>query len=268
MSTLEPREFACADGGRLHYEVAGSGEPVVLVHGFSLDRAFWDPQWQALAARYRVIRYDLRGYGGSTLPTGPYSHVADLEALLAALEARPAHVVGLSMGGAVALGLALDVPRAVRSLTLVDSVLDGHRMSDDWGQRWRAVVAAGRAGDIDEARRLWSAHELFAPARNRPAAAVALAAMLARYSGWHWAEKDPVLAAATPAIARLGAVQVPTLVVVGEHDLPDFHGIAERLAAGIPGARLEVVADAGHLPNLEAPAAFNAVLLAHLGISS
>ena len=78
---------ACRDGGRLHYSTAGSGEPVVLIHGFSLDRALWEPQWQALGARHRVIAYDLRGYGESTLPAGPYGHVADLLELGAALDA-------------------------------------------------------------------------------------------------------------------------------------------------------------------------------------
>lgn len=254
-----------ADGGRLRYESDGCGEPVVLVHGFALDRSLWDPQVAALAAHYRVVRYDLRGYGDSTPPAGPYSHAGDLAALLAALDARPAHVVGLSMGGHVALGLALEEPTAVRSLTLVDSTLDGYRMGEAWAQRWRAVVAAGRGGDLAAAKRLWLEHELFATTRAKPGVDAPVAAMLERYSGWHWSHKDPVDAPARPAIERLTSVAVPTLVVVGEHDLPDFQGIARRLAAGIPRARLAVVAHAGHVPSLEAPDAFNEALLAHLG---
>jgi len=237
---------------------------VVLVHGFGLDRSLWDPQWEALATRYRAIRYDLRGYGESTLPDGPYTHVGDLGALLGALDARPAHLVGLSMGGSVALGLALEAPASVRSLTLVDTVLDGYRMSDAWTQRWRAVVAAARGGDLAAARRLWREHELFATALDRPAPGARVEAMLARYSGWHWSHKDPVGAAARPAIELLPSVIAPTLVVVGERDLPDFQGIARRLATDIPQAALAVIARAGHLPNLEAPDAFNEALLAHL----
>ena len=257
-------EFSCADSGRLHYEMAGSGTPVVLIHGFALDRTLWNPQWPAVMQRGRAIRYDLRGYGESTLPEGPYDHVADLRALLAALDAQPAHLVGLSMGGRVALQLALEAPTAVRSLTLVDSVLDGYRMSDAWSQQWRAVVALGKGGDLPGAKRLWLEHELFALTRSRPGPAEALAAMLARYSGWHWQHADPGGAPARPAIELLSTVAVPTLIVVGEHDLPDFHGIARRLAADIPGSTLRVIVGAGHLPSLEAPREFNDLLLAEL----
>jgi 3-oxoadipate enol-lactonase len=256
--------FRCPDGGHLRYSTAGSGEPVVLIHGFSLDRTLWDAQWPAVSARYRAVRYDLRGYGESSLPEGPYSHVTDLVALLEALDARPAHVVGLSMGGRVALQLALEAPAAVRSLTLVDSVLDGYPMDDAWSQRWRALVAAGKAGDVPQAKRLWLEHELFAPLSAKPDVATALGAMVERYSGWHWGHRDPGAGGARPALELLATVTAPTLVVVGEHDLPDFQRIARRLAADIPRATLEVVAGAGHVPNLEAADAFNAILLAHL----
>jgi 3-oxoadipate enol-lactonase len=264
MDGSQVADHPLADGGLLRYEIGGHGEPVVFVHGFSLDRSLWEPQWAAVSARHRAIRYDLRGYGESTLPDGPYTHVGDLGALLGALEARPAHVVGLSMGGIVALGLALKAPDAVRSLALIDTVLDGHRMSEAWSQRWRTIVATARGGDVAGAKRLWLAHELFATSRALPDVRVAVGAMLDRYSGWHWSHQDPVGAAARPATELLASVAVPTLVVVGERDLPDFQDIARRLARDVPRATLTVIAQAGHLPNLEAPDEFNDVLLAHL----
>jgi 3-oxoadipate enol-lactonase len=264
MNKSQVADHRLADGGRLRYEIGGHGEPVVFVHGFSLDRSMWEPQWAPVSARHRAIRYDLRGYGESTLPDGPYTHVGDLGALLGALEARPAHVVGLSMGGIVALGFALAAPDAVRSLALVDTVLDGYRMGEAWSQRWRTIVAAARGGDVAEAKRLWLEHELFATARATPAVGRAVGAMLDRYSGWHWSHQDPVGAAARPAIELLASVAAPTLVVVGERDLPDFQDIARRLARDVPRATLTVIAQAGHLPNLEAPDTFNDVLLAHL----
>jgi pimeloyl-ACP methyl ester carboxylesterase len=117
---------------------------------------------------------------------------------------------------------------------------------------------------VPAAQRLWLAHELFAPIAARPEVAAALAAMVQRYSGWHWWHKDPLLAPDRPAIERLATVAAPTLVVVGARDIDDFQAIARRLAAGIPAATLRVIAGAGHTPNLEAPEAFNAALLAHL----
>jgi len=253
-----------ADGAVLPYMLDGSGATVVLVHGFGLDRAFWDSQTTALAAQYRVLSYDLRGFGAASLPTAPYSHAHDLKSLLDALALGPAHVVGLSMGGRVALRLALDAPQLVRSLTLVDSVLDGYKMSEAWLTRWREIVAIARGGDVEAAKRRWFEHELFAPARANPLAAAALERIVMRYSGWHWRERDPEEAGSPPALEALRQISAPTQVLVGEKDLPDFHAIAKRLKDELPRATLAVLPGVGHLPSLEGPAAFNAALLAHL----
>ena len=263
-SASEVAEFRCPDGASLRYSTAGDGPPVVLIHGFGLDAAMWEPQWPALRKHHRAIRYDLRGYGGSTLPEGAYSHVDDLLALLAFLRAQPAHLVGLSMGGRVALQLALQEPAAVRSLTLVDSVLDGYRMSDAWSQSWRRIVATAKGGDLPGAKQLWRRHEVFAPARARAEVAAPLEAMLARYSGWHWLQTDQDRVPARPAIELLPTLTIPALIVVGALDLPDFQAIARRLAAEMPQATLRVIAGAGHMANMEAPDQFGALLLEHL----
>ena len=256
--------FICPDGGRLRYSTAGTGEPVVLLHGLGLDAAMWDAQWPVLRREFRAIRYDFRGFGGSTLPNGAYSHSEDLLALLDFLEARPAHVIGLSMGGRYALRFALDQPGAVKSLTLIDSALEGHCWSDVWNQKMDSIVAAAKNGHVDAARHLWLTHELFAPAQRDPQLAGALAAMVDGYSAWHWRNVDPVRRPASPAIDALATLTCPTLVLLGELDLPDFKEIAQRLAAEIPRAALRLVAGAGHMANMEAPAAVNALVLGHL----
>lgn len=256
------------DGGRLHYSTAGGGEPVVLLHGLGLDAAMWHPQWPLLQREFRAIRYDLRGFGASTVPQGPYSHSDDLLALLVSLEAAPAHLVGLSMGGRYALRFALDHPGAVKSLTLIDPALDGHSWSAEWLLSMDAILNAAKQGDLRAAKRLWLAHELFAPARRDPGLAAELAAMVERYSAWHWYNADPLRRAASPAIKTLAAVACPTLVIQGELDLPDFKDIALRLAAGIPNATLHTLPGAGHMASMEAPAAVNSLLLAHLRAST
>jgi 3-oxoadipate enol-lactonase len=224
----------------------------------------WDPQWPVLQKEFRVIRYDLRGFGSSTVPTGPYSHCDDLLGLLDFLEARPAHVVGLSMGGRVALRFALEQPASVRSLTLIDPALDGYAWSIEWTRRMDAILDSARNGDADTAKRLWLAHELFAPAKLDPKIAAALTAMVERYTAWHWRNADPARRPALPAIRELANVAAPTLVLIGELDLPDFQTIARHLAAGIPRATLRTIAGAGHMTNMEAPATVNDLLLAHL----
>ena len=112
---------------RLYYEVSGSGHPLVLIHGLALDTRMWDDQFQAFSEYYRVIRFDLRGFGNSTLPTGDqYAYFDDLFALLNYLDISQAHILGLSLGGSVAVDFALAYPEATSSLILVDvSGLDG-----------------------------------------------------------------------------------------------------------------------------------------------
>ena len=253
--------YQCTDGGQLRYCTAGSGEPVVLIHGLGLDAAMWDAQWPVLHQEFRAIRYDLRGFGGSSIPAGAYSHADDLLGLLEFLEARPVHVVGLSMGGRMALRFALDHPDAVKSLTLIDPALEGFPWSESWTRQMDPILAAAAKGDKPAARQLWLAHELFAPARRDAQVAAALSTMVERYSVWHWSNADPMRRSASPAIKCLAAVSCPTQVIVGELDLPDFKEIAQRLAAGIPGATLHTIAGAGHMANMEAPRAVNAVLI-------
>jgi 3-oxoadipate enol-lactonase len=260
----DERTFLCADGGRLRYSTAGTGPPVVLIHGLGLDASMWDPQWRELQKEFRVIRYDIRGFGGSTVPDGPYSHCDDLFSLLDFLDARPAHVVGLSMGGRVALRFALEQPDGVLSLTLIDAALEGFAWSAAWTRRMDAILAAARQGDLRTAKQLWLAHDLFAPAQRDPRLAAALAAMVERYSAWHWCNADPVRRPPSPAIKALAAVSCRTLVLVGEFDLPDFHDITLRLAAEIPRATRYTIAGAGHMANMEAPDIVNDLLLTHL----
>jgi 3-oxoadipate enol-lactonase len=256
--------FVCADGGRLRYSTAGAGEPVVLIHGLGLDLSMWDPQWPVLQREFRAIRYDVRGFGGSTLPQGPYSHSDDLLDLLDFLDARPAHVVGLSMGGQLALRFALEHPAATRSLTLIDAALHGFRWSNAWTRKMGEIVSTARNGDVHAAKQLWLTHELFAPTQRDPQLATALAAMVERYSAWHWHNDDPVRRPEAPTIKALAAVSPPVLVIVGELDLPDFTAIAKQLAAEIPRATLRTIAGAGHMANMEAPAVVNALLREHL----
>lgn len=256
--------FECSDGGRLRYTIAGSGEPVVFLHGFGLDLDMWAPQWREFAKEYRVVRYDLRGYGGSSLPTGRYSHVDDFVALSGFLDASPAHLIGLSLGGRLALRIATEMPAAVRSLTLVDAALDGHSWTADWSQRWREMIAAAQT-DLPRAKQLWLEHDLFVPARANPATRLALEAMVRRYSGWHFRNEDPGAGPAQAFADSLASIVTPTLVIVGSLDLPDFQAIALRLKAEIPHATLRVMPNVGHMPNLENARDFNQLVLTHIG---
>jgi 3-oxoadipate enol-lactonase len=252
------------DGGWLQYSTTGDGDPLVFIHGFGLDAGMWDPQWRAFARRHRVIRYDMRGYGGSSLPEGAYSHVDDLLALIDFLDAAPVHVVGLSLGGRVALRLAAQKPKAVRSLILADPALDGHSWSPDWLQRWRKMTDAAKGGDLDAAKKLWREHILFVTVNAQPGLADSLRVIIDRYSGWHLGYPDPGTAPRPPFTELLSSITVPTLVLVGEMDLPDFQAIARRIGKELPGAELRTIVGSGHMSNMEAPRQFNELALEFL----
>jgi len=254
--------FLDLEDGRLYHEIAGppTADAVVFLHGFSLDTRLWDGQWQTFAERYRVLRYDLRGFGRSSLPDRPFSHVEDLRALLHHCQLAAAHLIGLSLGGGVVLDFALAQPASVRSLILVDATLGGFAWTKDWSEPGRAARANGLAA----AKAAWLSDEVFAPALERPEAAARLRQMVADYSGWHWLNRGLERGPTVPAAERLATITAPTLVIVGERDTADFHAIAARLERSLPNARRVTLPGLGHLPNLEAPEAFNAVALPFL----
>jgi 3-oxoadipate enol-lactonase len=253
------------NGARLHVEEDGAGPPVVLVHGFALDARMWEDQVGPLAARYRVTRHDARGFGRSSVPgTAPYAHTDDLAALVRQFGTGPAVIVGLSMGGAIALDFALDHPDLTRALVLIDAVVGGFVSPPAWDAEVTPVWQAARSSGVAAARPIWLGLSLFTHARRHPAAAARLQQMTDDYSGWHWVNHDPHRAADPPALHRLEQITAPTLVLVGEHDLPDFHAAARQVQARVAGARLEIVPAAGHMANMEAPEVVNRHLLAFL----
>ena len=234
----------------------------MLVHAFTLDTRMWDDQFALLARDFRVIRYDARGFGKSAPPKPgePYSNADDLAALLGHLDARKAHVVGLSMGGRFALDYAVTYPDGLRSLVVINGVIGGWQWSREWLSAYAPIVDAGRKRDVTQAKSLWLGLSLFAPARAKPEVDARLKRMVGDYSGWHFVNQNPERAVSPPALGRLGAIRAPTLVLVGERDLPDFHRMSERLERDIPGARRATIAGAGHMANMETPDAVNKAL--------
>lgn len=237
--------------GRLYYEVTGGGEPIVFIHGFTLDHRMWQPQVNFFSKNYQVITYDARGFGKSSMPTHHYSHDDDLQALLKQLNVASVHIVGLSMGGRIAINFALAHPDSVRTLTLMDSALDGYASTVDWN------VHAKEVG-IESAKENWLNHEVFAGTREKPDIVAQLTPIVADYSGWHWTHKDMQDPADTNARSRLSELKIPTLIMVGEKDLTYFHDIAKVLSTGIKGSHSVVVPNVGHMVNMETSAVCNA----------
>ena len=252
-------------GADIAYDEAGSGHPLLLVHAGIANRHMWDPVWERLAARFRVIRPDLRGFGESPAATEPFTNWHDLARLLRALDAVPAHVIGVSSGGSASLDLALAEPYKVDRLVLVASGAAGWDWADQLKADWEAEEAAWQRLDLDEVAwanvRTW----IDGPVRGGEAPAELRQAVFDMYR--------PALALQAvegamdseslepPSSSRLGEVSAQTLVVVGELDQPDMMKIGELQAASIPNARLVMMPGVSHLPPMEAPDEFLRIVL-------
>jgi 3-oxoadipate enol-lactonase len=263
-SSAAKEGFAAVDGGRLFFEVAGRGSPVVLIHSGITDSGSWDPQVAAFAARHRVLRYDLRGMGRSDLGHGSYSNVDDLVTLLDAVGLERAALVGVSMGGALALDVALQHPARVAALVLVGAGISGRRPPGAFKTQMDEIDALYERGLIDEVveREL----EIWLYGKGRTAADVDPAVREAvREMDRNTTERFPADAKPQPidppAIGRLGEVLVPTLVIVGDLDVEHVQDGARALIEGIAGARMAVMRGVAHVPNMERPEEFNRLVL-------
>jgi pimeloyl-ACP methyl ester carboxylesterase len=247
--------------GRLAGQEAGAGDAVVLIHGMSFDQSMWDPQFPVLAARFRTVRYDLRGFGASGRPAAGRGHVEDLLALLDALAIGRAHLAGLSLGANIALAAAALHPDRVRSVVLASPGLPGYAWTTPRPPDEAAAVAR-RAG-IAAAKQWWLGHEVFRSAERYPAARAHLADMVGRWPAYQWAG-GPAAPPLPSLTGYLGTLRSPVLVMNGALDVTGYREIASVLHREIPGARREEFPDAGHLLNLERPARFNDELLSFL----
>src|SRR5512146_125874 len=141
--------FVEVDGANLYYEIAGEGPDIVLVHAGFVDHRMWDEQFAAFAQRYRVVRYDMRGFGVSRFTQGPFAHRRDLQQLLQALGIAHAHLVGCSMGGGVVIDFALDYSGMADSLVLVNSALGGYPFQGDMPKPLQELFAAINEHDFE-----------------------------------------------------------------------------------------------------------------------
>jgi pimeloyl-ACP methyl ester carboxylesterase len=254
----------------LYAEVAGEGPAVALVHEGICDSRMWDPQWDSFTRSHRVLRYDLRGYGRSPIEPGTFSNARDLVELIEQHDLERVTLVGVSLGGRIALEVALARPDLVAALVLVGSGLPGHDWSPEMSAADEAEEAALASGDLDVAvevtLRTWVDGPRRRPGDVDPGVRARVAEMQRRayelqVPVWESAHEELLV---TDVADRLGEIRVPTLVLVGEEDVPDIHAIADRLAREIPDARLEKIADTAHVPSMEQPEEFEGLVLGFL----
>jgi pimeloyl-ACP methyl ester carboxylesterase len=252
------------DGGRMWFQDVGEGPAVALVHPGLWDARTWDQQMDPLAdARYRVLRYDVRGYGRSSDPTGPYADEDDLRAVLDARGIDRVALVGCSMGGDIAIRFTLRWPERVWGLIPVASGLQGWDWNDEeFEELFAGVDEVLEAGDLEGAMdlvlRAWVPLGTGDPAGSRIRA-------IAMDNVRQFAMDESLqIRLDPPAPTRLEQIDAPTLVVVGDSDVRDIERISDLLATKIPGARKFLIEGADHVVNMRQPQEFNDAVLAFL----
>jgi 3-oxoadipate enol-lactonase len=264
--------FAQVNGTRLYYEIAGEGYPLVLMHGGIMDNTMWDDQFETFAQHYRVIRFDLRGFGQSDLPAGPepISMRGDLRALLEFLSIDKANVLGISMAGSIAIDFTLDYPDMVNALILVAPGVNGYdsdaAQSEDEKAMFGEIEAAFESNDLEHAveleTRAWVDGPHRMPEQVDPQVRKRAYNMNLqnnrRALGIEWPASQNLM---PPAIERLAEIRVPTLLIIGDGDVHEQVTIIDILATKIPGTQKAVMHGVAHVPNMERPAEFNQLVL-------
>jgi pimeloyl-ACP methyl ester carboxylesterase len=239
---------------QIAYRVDGDGPDLVLVHAGIADMRMWDPLVALLSPRFRIVRYDMRGFGETTAQAGPYSPVDDLAALLRSLDVERCVLAGASFGGLVALTFAGAHPELVERLVVIDPPLPDHDWSEQMAIYFAAEDEAFEAGRIEEAVQmnvdLWVG-----------SAEPGVQALVAEMQERAMRLQAGVDVEPTGLEPDLAAVTMPVTVVMGERDVGDFIAIAHRLADELPAATLECVPRAAHLPALERPDAVAALIV-------
>ena len=268
--TTQTGYVAVSGGGSLYYEERGKGEPVVFLHGHSLDTRMWDEQFRAFARHHRAVRLDFRGYGRSSeqSETFQFTHVDDLLTLLDSLHIDRAHIVGLSMGSFIAGDLLAMYPERALTVTMASGGIrnwPGPSTPMDSAEMARrdVEIAALKAKGVDVYKREWLEALMGSGGSQRERMRQPLWQMISDWSAWQPLHKEVRLyygKEAWQALRSRGTTDVPTLFVRGENELKGKRGKPAEMEY-LKEAAYEVVPDCGHMLNMERPAEFNRLVM-------
>lgn len=258
------------EGGSIYYETAGEGIAIVFNHAGFVDSRMWDAQWAFFAENYRVVRFDMRGYGRSSPIINPISHRDDLARVLKHLGIERAVLIGCSMGGEIALDFALEHPDIPLALVLASSTPTAFEMQGEPPRYLMEMIRAAQNGELDKTSelqlRVW-VDGMYREPDQVDADVRAQAGEMNRIfveRGTFFADMQPLNPLDPPAVGRLAEVQIPALIVDGALDHPEILRAGDVMVAGMPDAQKVVLPDSAHVPNMEQPALFNRAVQAFL----
>ena len=257
--------YAEVNGTRLYYEVAGEGDVILLIHGNGGDRRHWDEQFEVFAKDYKVLRFDVRGFGNSAVPVvgQPYSCNDDIKALLEFLDISKAHIAGFSLGCGFAVDFVIEHPEMSRSLIAVGPWIFGYR-SESISELNSSLVDIPKILEKEgkmPAFEAWMNSPAFRVSLRDPKVFNQIMEIGKDFAFCHFTHKDPIQYLVPYAIEQLDKIQLPVLIVTAENDLKPCREMADYLEKTIRDSKKVDLMDAGHLMALEKPEEFNKAVL-------
>lgn len=250
------------NGAKIYYEVSGEGQPLLMVHAGIANKSMWDDQFDFFAQKYKVVRYDMRGFGQSLPVVDDYQRHEDIRALLDFLKIDRAYLMGCSMGGGACMNFALDYPDRADALIMVGSGPGGFSY-DEWSPSPldEEMEAAYEKGDLERINELGM--QIFVDGKGRTPDQVNPALRKKVYDMNMIALRNEKLmgkdvSPPTPAVQRIGELHLPVLIIIGDLDEEYIAKAADFMASNISDAHKIVMNGTSHLPNMEFPKEFNA----------
>lgn len=260
------------DNGKLWYEIGGEGDTLVLIHAGIVDSRMWDDQWDAFTERYRVVRFDQRGFGRSDPAQGPVSRRADLLQLLDGLGVERAALLGCSLGGETAVDVALEHPERVEALIVASATPSGFELQGAPPRYVMEMIEAMQKGDVERATDLQIRISVDGPFREPEQVSSSVRQRAAEMNRLPMklgtafvADGQPLDPLDPPAATRLMEIRLPTLILAGALDDPEILRAADLMASEIQGAQKVLIPNSAHLQNMENPELFNQTVLSFLG---
>ncbi len=262
--------YAEVDGGRLYYETSGKGPALVLIHAGFLDSRMWDTQFQLFSENYRVIRYDVRGFGKSDVARTKFSDYKDLRVILDHLGAQTASLVGVSNGGRIASDFAVEYPSLVDHLVLVSPGMSGYKFSgpeeekmwEEFDKQMKPQEDADREGRARDAVEMdvnaWASAQT--QANRERITEIAM-------DNFHVHAENPWKLQVPPeprTFHRLSQIRIPTLLIIGDRDVPAQILMVDNIHSHIPGSKKVLIPGADHIVNMSRPDEFNRTVLEFL----